>query len=417
MRVLWFTNTAASGEEFLEGKAVRGGWLKSLDKALKNKVELHVAFYYPKFAQKFEYNGVHYYPICKSSWKFNIIKNALLGNRIDKEDLQAYISVIENVQPDIIHIHGSENPFACIIDNVTIPVIVSIQGNCTVINHKYFSGIDQGEASLSGKNYFSLYSLLFDKSFVQKFKNSSFNSKREIRNLQNCKYVIGRTDWDRRITRIMAPQSNYYHNDEILRESFFQHEWKRLENRKLVIHSTISDALFKGFETICQTLTLLINNGIDVEWRVAGISKKSLLDKVIKRKLRNVYPAKALILLGDISEQHLIEKLLEADIYVMPSHIENSSNSLCEAMLLGMPCITTLAGGSSTILKDKEEGLVIQDGDPWSMAGAILELVNSPETAAMYGQNARRKATVRHNPASIVDNLMLIYNSLLGVSN
>ena len=32
--------------------------------------------------------------------------------------------------------------------------------------------------------------------------------------------------------------------------------------------------------------------------------------------------------------------------------------------------------GIISLLKDKEEGLVIQDGDPWSMAGAILELVN-----------------------------------------
>ena len=413
MRVLWFSNTAASGEEYLRENAVRGGWLKSLDKALKNKVELHVAFYYPKYANAFKHNDVQYYPICKKMWQFNIIKKALLGDRIDQEDADSYMAIIKTVKPDIIHIHGSENPFGCIIGKTNIPVVVSIQGNCTVINHKYFSGIEQRYVSINHKKYFSIFSLVFDKSFAHKFRNSSFNRKREQTNLQNCAHIIGRTDWDRRITRIMAPKSSYYHNDEILRDSFFKKEWKKPDHSKIIIHSTISDTFFKGFETVCQSLALLLKNKIHVEWRVAGVSGNCLLNKIVRRKLGDSYPRQALILLGDINEQELIKKLLEADVYVMPSHIENSPNSLCEAMMLGMPCITTLAGGSSSILKDKEEGLVIQDGDPWSMAGAILELSNDVTTASFYAANARKKAIVRHHPETIVNSLISIYNKVL----
>ena len=109
--------------------------------------------------------------------------------------------------------------------------------------------------------------------------------------------------------------------------------------------------------------------------------------------------------------------MLEADIYVMPSHIENSPNSLCEAMIIGMPCITTLAGGTPSLLKDKEEGLVIQDGDPWSMAGAILELHHNPEIAFTYGRNARKRALKRHDPDKIVDELLDIYREIVNNSN
>ena len=97
----------------------------------------------------------------------------------------------------------------------------------------------------------------------------------------------------------------------------------------------------------------------------------------------------------------------------MPSHIENSPNNLCEAMLLGMPCITTLAGGSDSILINKKEGLVIQDGDPWSMAGAVLELRNNWSEALIYGQKAREHALKRHDINSIIKSLLQTYQTII----
>jgi glycosyltransferase involved in cell wall biosynthesis len=82
-------------------------------------------------------------------------------------------------------------------------------------------------------------------------------------------------------------------------------------------------------------------------------------------------------------------------------------------MILGMPCITTLAGGTTSLLKDKKEGLVIQDGDPWSLAGALLEILDHPEVASKYGENARITALARHDPEKIVKDLLGIYNSII----
>jgi len=413
MKVLWFSNTPASGEEFLGTSAIRGGWLSSLDKALSGKVELSVAFYYARFAEPFQHNGVMYYPICKKNWKFNIIKKNLLGDFINKEDLSIYFDIIKKIQPDIIHIHGTENPFGCIMGAINIPIVLSIQGNCTVYNHKFFIGIESKFASEKKLYLLSPFTWLFNKSYNHQFKNSSVkSSKREQQNLKNCNNIIGRTDWDKRITRVLAPQSKYYHNDEILRDLFFHKEWKKNNHKTFIIHSTIGEGIFKGFETVCQSIYLLTKTGFDIEWRVAGVSADGLLCKVVKNKLKDKYPVKGLILLGNINEQKLSEKMLEADLYVMPSHIENSPNSLCEAMILGMPCITTLAGGSSSLLKDKIEGIVIQDGDPWSLAGAILELYRDPELAQSYGSNARRRALIRHNPQKIVNELLDIYNQI-----
>ena len=79
MKVLWFSNTPAYGENYLQISGVRGGWLKSLDRAIKNKVELHIAFYFTKYVEPFEYEGVHYYPISNLNWKFNVLKKIVFG--------------------------------------------------------------------------------------------------------------------------------------------------------------------------------------------------------------------------------------------------------------------------------------------------------------------------------------------------
>ena len=236
----------------------------------------------------------------------------------------------------------------------------------------------------------------------------------EQKNLLHLKYVIGRTDWDYRITRILAPESNYFVCNEILRDSFYNHEWHNpYQSGKLVIHTTNADNYYKGFETLCHALHLLNGLGLDVECRVAGVSEDSAINRITKKYLKRNYPQKGLRLMGSLDENGLVESLLSSHLYVMPSHIENSPNNLCEAMILGLPCIATHAGGTASILKDHEEGFIIQDGDPWVMAGAIIEMINNPEQAILYGQNARKKALVRHDREAIVRSLLETYQEII----
>jgi glycosyltransferase involved in cell wall biosynthesis len=325
------------------------------------------------------------------------------------------MEIIDSVKPDLIHIHGTENSFRCIIGKTSIPIVVSIQGIITSCLNKYTSGIESNylskhNYSLSGgltKNFFS-------QSFNDERRLSAQRSLHELRDLRNCGHVIGRTDWDRRITSVIAPGRQYYHNDEILRDIFYSEKWTAPpDSDKLIIHSIAGDSPSKGFETICESLNELNKFGIrNLEWRVAGIADSDLIVKIVKKKLKEKYPKSGLVLLGTISENKLMEKFKEAHLYVSASHIENSSNSLCEAMILGMPCIATFVGGTSSLLNDKTDGILIQEGDPLAMTGAILELFNNPELAGEYGKNARKKALLRHDKNKIVSDLISIYQSI-----
>lgn len=415
MIVLWFSNTPANAVEYINDGPFGGGWLKSLDKALQAEVELHVAFYYPKPLDTFKYINTTYHPICIKNWKFKAIIGLLWGSFTDQDDLPEYLRIIKRVNPDIIHIHGTENPFGCVMSAIRIPVIVSIQGCMTVYFHKYSGGFTKSNFRKSRLNHIrSIRQFVRQRSFIREWKDYKRMMMREQKNLEYTRFVMGRTLWDKRITSVLSPQSVYFHGDELLRSAFYDRMWKFTHKEKLIIHTTSSNSPFKGFETICETLFEL-NKILDqgVEWQVAGVSIYDNIVKVTKAKLKHKFPKSGLICLGNLNEHALIDKMCNASIYVSPSHIENSPNSLCEAMILGMPCIATFAGGTGSLLKDRVEGILVQDGDPWVIAGAILEVYRNAEIAKEYGRKARARALIRHNKDRIITELLNSYQEVI----
>jgi glycosyltransferase involved in cell wall biosynthesis len=170
---------------------------------------------------------------------------------------------------------------------------------------------------------------------------------------------------------------------------------------------------YKGLETICDTVLLLNNLGYNCICNVAGISENDLIVKIVKKRMKQDFPLKHINFLGKISSDILIKYMLMADCFVMSSHIENSSNSLCEAMLLGMPCIATNAGGTNSILSNRIDGILVQSGDCYSMAAGVLEYHKDKKLAITYGKNARLKSLNRHSHQKIINDLLNIYNSII----
>ena len=410
MRVLWFCNTPAASDEAI-GSNGTGGWLKSLDKELQKVVDLHIAFYSKTKSKPFKVGLTTYYPIPAKSNIYKFV-NQYFPHSSDEDDLSCYLEIINKVKPDIIHIHGTELPFGCIVRHTNIPVVISIQGNLTVCNHKYFAGI--GSKYLYARKFNSYHSL-YIRGYIKNYNTIRYGSKTELKNLKYARNVIGRTDWDRRIMSVMANNAKYFHNDEMLRDEFYINSWydPYSSTRPVTVHTTCGENYYKGFETICHAVEILNDIGVLIDWRVAGISDESLLNHIVKKQLKKSYPLKGLALLGQIDVKTLVDKMSEADMYVMASHIENSPNNLCEAMILGMPCISTFAGGSGSLLEDHKEWILVQDGDPWAMAGAILELARDRESANEYGKNARNRALIRHDKNRVVSSLVETYSSII----
>lgn len=415
MKVLWFTNTACSAAERMGIKNNRGGWLISLEKIVQNHpdISLSIAFYAPEEMKPFHIGKTRYIPLYRGNKKSKLSRlisrwKGPFAN--DAPEIDAILRLISRENPDLIHIHGTEDNFGLIQQHCNIPVVVSIQGMLTPYAEKYYSGVP---ASIASRYMPTKEKLLF-KSASRQYKNMRQRAAREQIILSESRHIIGRTDWDRRISKILSPESTYYFNNEILRKSFYTHQWNKQSFEPVLRLVTItSEGLYKGFETIVKTASILQRQpSFPFEWTVIGLQEKNGMVQMIRRWLKENISDVNLSFLGDANEHIIVEKLQAADIYCQVSHIENSPNSLCEAMLLGMPVIASYAGGTSSLVENGTTGLLVQSGDPFALAGTIRELSCNFSQAKKMGANARKKALERHDPLSITNDLASIYHQL-----
>ncbi|MBQ9810047.1 MAG: glycosyltransferase family 4 protein [Spirochaetales bacterium] len=90
---------------------------------------------------------------------------------------------------------------------------------------------------------------------------------------------------------------------------------------------------------------------------------------------------------GNVPDLH--QQMADADLYVLSSDFEGLSNALIEAMMMGLPCISTDCAGSDEIITDKQDGIIVPVGDITALTEAMRLLMSDRELALSFGRNAR----------------------------
>jgi len=400
---------------------VSGGWIVALKEALRNRPEitLEVAFL-SSFSEKedeFVSDGIRHYAIqpykSKSYIGFRLKRLLVSMDREDRLILGRINDIVARSNPDLIHIHGTEKPFGLIADSLRgrIPLVYSIQGLVCVYADKFFSGLSKYEISRRE----TIGAKLGKRSFIRGWKGFVHRAANEVEFLKAADYIMGRTRWDRRISGLFNPRRKYFEVNEIMRRPFYSACWDKTsaENRFKIV-SVLSYGPYKGYETLLKAASLLKENaGFDFEWQIIGYSKDEDYVRICEKSAGFASSSAGIVFLGRRTAEEMVEILCGADVFCHVSHIDNSPNSVCEAMLLGMPVIASSVGGTVDLLSDGEEGLLVQDGDAYSLAGALCEVHDDFATACSMGRNARKRALERHSPEKVCSELLAAYNGMM----
>ena len=416
MKLLWFTNTPAGATKHLTGSfGVGGSWYEAMEKELKQRedIDLSLAFYWEvPSLEKFELEGVTYYAIPRAEkGKIQKYISRLKGETTPEKDLDLYLEVVKDFNPDLIHIYGSEKSFGRIIPHIETPVVIWLQGILNTIIKKWYAGLTREEINKYTP-------------FLQRIKASSFNNEyritqkdavREAEILATAQYLIGRTNWDRRTSSMLAPNARYYVVNDLLRSDFYTMEWEAHRNRKQhILLTTLRDNIYKGFEDIVAIMQWLKPiYGDRLVWKIAGLGGDEEIVQLVRKKYKVDYSSIGIHLLGSLSADQITKELMGADIFVHPSHVDNCPNSVCEAMMIGLPIISTYVGGIPDIISNGEEGILIDDGDVTAMAAAIRELLSDKDKSEKIGKAARLKALERHDQPNILSDLLFAYKDIL----
>ena len=117
---------------------------------------------------------------------------------------------------------------------------------------------------------------------------------------------------------------------------------------------------------------------------------KGPLQKNIENYISSKNLSNYVFLRGFCSNVH--EKIVDAGIYLLTSNFEGMSNSLMEALAIGLPCISTNhpTGGAEALIKNYENGILIPVGNVDACATAILKLIENVELAEKLSKNSTK---------------------------
>ena len=415
----------AAAKAFGIDSAVGGGWISGFIETLKSEGEYRIAFAFPcaviNDLQIEDFDGVTYYafPVPKIFGVFPIV-NPCKSSRKMRSSIKA---ILEKQKPAILHVFGTEYVHSVeFIQSYAKPnrTFLHIQGVCSFLGTHFLDGIPWYVRHMIVPSCLITGTLQHQKNIF-----TSTRAKNEAKAMKMAGHILGRTDWDKACVSIISPSSEYHHIGEILRDPFYIGKWNYNKIEKHSIYLSQVSSTFKGFHIFLQALVLVLRKYPDCKVYIAGsehISCKGFKSALQRgpyacyiRYLINKYKLWGnLFFLGPQSAEAVKEHLLKTNVFVSSSIIENSPNSLGEAMLLGVPSIASDVGGTSSMMVHNVDGFIYQSNAPYMLAYYICKVFfMSKEELEVMSKSARIHALANHSKTDILMAELLLYRNVV----
>ena len=147
----------------------------------------------------------------------------------------------------------------------------------------------------------------------------------------------------------------------------------------------------KGHAHVIEAVHRLRSEGHDVIYQIAGEGphRKSIEEKVQECDLKT-----SIEMLGSLGESEVLALLQNADAFVLASEGlgEAAPVSVMEAMSTGLPVIVSKIGGTTDMIEDGIDGILIDQGDLTGITNALRRLIADRTFRQVIAEGARRRA-------------------------
>lgn len=416
MKILWITNIEfPEVSQIIDGKGSlksSGGWLLGAAKALTESSTdyvLTVATVSKRVRALTLLKGekIAYYLIPYGK-----------GNLKPNPEYEPIWKIInEEVNPDIVHIHGTELSHglafvnACGANNV----VVSIQGLKTAC-YKYFNlGLSVSDILLN----LTLHDILKGSLLEQKraFQKQSLY---EIELLKKVKHIIGRTSWDKAQAWSINHNAEYHFCNETLRDVFYDgSRWCYDKCKKHTIFLSQAGYPLKGAHQVLKAMPIILRDFPDASIRISGaditdnkgfhgLTHYIGYGKIIHNLIDSLGLGDKVVFTGSLDAEQMKNEYLRCNVFICPSAIENSPNSLGEAQILGTPVIASYVGGIPDMMFGHEE-CMYRFEDVEMLAYKVCEVFKNE----VLPPSALDMAQERHNKTHNLNKLLEIYTSII----
>ena len=164
----------------------------------------------------------------------------------------------------------------------------------------------------------------------------------------------------------------------------------------------------KGVDDTIEATAEVVKHVNNVQFLFAGRGRVEKY-RVLAREHR---VEKFCSFLGVISNNEKIELFRKATIFLLPSYAEGQPIAILEAMGAGLPVISTSVGSIPEIIKDGENGFLIEPGDYKALAEKITLLLKADELRGKMGKGNYKIAREKYDVRRVFKEINEAYKSL-----
>jgi len=149
----------------------------------------------------------------------------------------------------------------------------------------------------------------------------------------------------------------------------------------------------KGFEYLITAVEEVLKVHNNVKLKIVGSGP---LEVRIKKLIKELGLEETIEIIGNVSDEKLLEIYNLSDLFVLPSIVDSQGNTeglgvvLLEAMACKLPVIASNIGGIPDIIHDGETGLLVPEKDSMEISLSIIKLIENEdlrELIALKGYN------------------------------
>lgn len=333
-----------------------------------------------------------------------------------------FSEIIEDFKPDVIHIFGTEYPHTlavCKAAKDPSKILIGIQGLCSVYAKHYFDGLPE---EMYVKE--TLRDRIKSDNIIEQQAKFVKRGEYEIEAIKLAGNVTGRTSWDKKYTSEYNPDAKYFFMNETLRNNFYVDKWEYNYCEKHSLFASQGDYPIKGLHVLLKALPEIKKDYPDVKLYVAGnkingedsLKKKILIGtygRYINKLIKEGDLSENVVFLGSLCAFNMKQRYLSCNAFISPSMMENSPNSLGEAMLLSMPVISSDVGGVRDLMSE-EEGFIYPPLDEKALVECVKKCFeqNGSKAQKEMCEKAGKRARITHNPDTNYKRLLEIYNEI-----
>lgn len=417
MKVLWTVNLIPAEVSVKLGMTaeVLGGWVESMAEQLRKNSDIELGIVCKcenniSFVETI--NGITYF----SLYYTPSTSLAELEEKCDK--------IVSDFKPDIINIEGTEFLHARAMQLTAkkrcIPAVVSLQG---ILNgqYAYQCGQLQIDDMMFSKSLTEVFAAWIMHLRKTKWYKPRMKSEKEI--IENADYILGRTTWDRAHSYAINPNAKYYPCSRVLRAPFYEEKWSIEKTERHSIYVGNGYHALKGLHFVVMALPYLVREYPDVKVYVAGYKpyaendKRSFIKKgyaaYLKKLIFDLSVQNHIEFTGPLKARQVAEKLSKVNAYVLCSAVENSPNTLGEAMMVGTPCVAAYVGGVADMADDGKEALFFRNDDPKLLAWNLKRVFDDDALALSLSEAGKKRAIITHDPERNAQMLIDAYTDIL----